>query len=127
MAIVKYRNQSGILYAYDQISEWDPVRKQSRSKRTLLGRVDEETGEIIKTTKKRKSKSKDGGTEQKTQSDFEALYKDAATRIRELEKSLEEISSRNILLEEENRKAKKLLEEIHKMTGNGLGSPSKGI
>ena len=47
MAIVKYRNQSGTLYAYEQISEWDPVRRQSRSKRKLLGRVDEETGEIM--------------------------------------------------------------------------------
>lgn len=118
MAIVKYRNQSGTLYAYDQISEWDPVRKQSRSKRKLLGRVDEETGEIIKTTRKRKTKLDDGGPGGKTQSDFEALYKAAAARVMELEKSLSEISSENLLLKEENRKARQLLEEIHRMTEN---------
>ena len=119
MAIVKYRNQSGALYAYDQISEWDPVRKQSRSRRKLLGRVDEETGEIIKTTRKRKTKMDDGGSREKAQSDFEALYKDAAARVMELEKSLADISSENLLLQEENMRNRKLLEEIHKMTGNG--------
>ena len=119
MAIVKYRNQSGILYAYDQTSEWDPVRKQSRSKRKLLGRVDEETGKIIETTRKRKTKMDDGGSREKTQSDFEALYKEAAARVMELEKSVADLSSENLLLQEENRRVRKLLEEIHKMTGNG--------
>ena len=47
MAIVKYKNQSGVTYAYESISEWDPVKKQSRPKRKYLGRVDPETGEII--------------------------------------------------------------------------------
>ena len=127
MAIVKYRNQSGALYAYEQISEWDPVRKQSRSKRTLLGRVDEETGEIIKTTRKKKPKPKDGEPGEKVDSDFETLYNDATARIRELEKSLSELSSRNLLLQEENRKARKLLEEIHKMTGDEPALPPKGV
>lgn len=53
MAIVKYKNQSGITYAYESVSSWDPVKKQSRPKRTYLGRVDPETGEIIKTEGKR--------------------------------------------------------------------------
>ncbi len=119
MAIVKYRNQSGTLYAYEQISEWDPVRRQSRSKRKLLGRVDEETGEIIKTMRKQKTKTDDGAPREKTRSDFEALYKDAAARVMELERSLADVSSENLLLREENRRARKLLEEIHKMTGNG--------
>ncbi|WP_162205989.1 hypothetical protein [Schaedlerella arabinosiphila] len=43
MAIVKYKNQSGVTYAYESISEWDPVKKQSRPKRKYLGRVDPET------------------------------------------------------------------------------------
>ena len=53
MAIVKYKNQSGVTYAYESISEWDPVKKQSRPKRKYLGRVDPETGEIISTAGKR--------------------------------------------------------------------------
>ena len=44
MAIVKYKNQSGVTYAYESISEWDPVKKQSRPKRKYLGRVDPKLG-----------------------------------------------------------------------------------
>ncbi len=42
-------NRSGITYAYQSISYWDKEKQQSRSRRTLIGRVDKETGEIIPT------------------------------------------------------------------------------
>ena len=42
-------NRSGITYAYDSISRWDKEKKQSRSTRTLIGRVDAETGSIVPT------------------------------------------------------------------------------
>ena len=41
--------RSGITYAYDSISTWNKEKKQSRSKRTLIGRLDKETGEIVPT------------------------------------------------------------------------------
>jgi transposase len=41
--------RSGITYAYESISTWDKEKRQSRSKRTLIGRVDDETGEIVPT------------------------------------------------------------------------------
>lgn len=41
--------RSGITYAYESKSYWDKEKKQSRSKRTLIGRVDPETGEILQT------------------------------------------------------------------------------
>jgi len=41
--------RSGITYAYKSVSAWDKVKKQSRSKRTLIGRLDAETGEIVPT------------------------------------------------------------------------------
>ena len=41
--------RSGITYAYNSVSTWDKEKKQSRSKRTLIGRLDKETGEIIPT------------------------------------------------------------------------------
>jgi transposase len=42
-------NRSGITYAYESVSRWDKERKQSRSTRTLIGRVDAETGAIVPT------------------------------------------------------------------------------
>ena len=41
--------RSGITYAYESKAYWDKEKKQSRSKRTLIGRVNPETGEITKT------------------------------------------------------------------------------
>jgi hypothetical protein len=50
MAIVhQHDKRSGITYAYKSISHWDKEKKQSRAKRTLIGRVDDSTGEIIPT------------------------------------------------------------------------------
>jgi len=41
--------RSNITYAYQSVSYWDKEKKQSRAKRTLIGRVNRETGEIIPT------------------------------------------------------------------------------
>jgi len=41
--------RSGITYAYQSVSYWDKEKKQSRSRRTLIGRVDKETGETVPT------------------------------------------------------------------------------
>lgn len=41
--------RSGITYAYENQSFWDPELKRSKSKRKLIGRVDPETNEIIPT------------------------------------------------------------------------------
>lgn len=50
MSIVKQLDKrSGITYAYESISRWDKQKKQSRSTRKLIGRVDEKTGEILAT------------------------------------------------------------------------------
>lgn len=50
MSIVHHTDKrSGITYAYESKSYWDKEKKQPRSKRTLIGRVDPETGEIVPT------------------------------------------------------------------------------
>ena len=50
MAIVFQRDKrSNITYAYESKSYWDKEKQQSRAKRTLIGRVDEVSGEIVST------------------------------------------------------------------------------
>lgn len=51
MATIVYQKdkRSGITYAYESVSYWDKEKKQSRAKRTLIGRVNSETGAIIPT------------------------------------------------------------------------------
>lgn len=60
MAAIVYQKdkRSGITYAYESISHWDKEKQQSRSKRKLIGRVDDVTGDIVPTDgrgRKRKS------------------------------------------------------------------------
>ena len=60
MAIVFQKDKrSGITYAYESVSFWDKNKKQSRAKRTLIGRVDPDTGEIIPTDGRMKKDSRD--------------------------------------------------------------------
>lgn len=47
--IKKLNKQTGITYVYESESYWDKEKKQPRSKRRLIGKIDEETGEIIPT------------------------------------------------------------------------------
>ena len=50
MGIVYQKDKrSGITYAYENYAYWDKELKKSRSKRKLIGRVNEETGEIVPT------------------------------------------------------------------------------
>ena len=50
MGIIYQKDKrSGITYAYENQSFWDKELKRSRSKRKLIGRLNEETGEIVPT------------------------------------------------------------------------------
>ena len=61
MATVKQLDKrSGITYVYESVSYWDKEKKQPRSKRTLIGRLDTATGTIVPT---------DGRGKRRTQKD----------------------------------------------------------
>lgn len=50
MSVVYQKDKrSGITYAYESNAWWDKEKKQARSKRTLIGRLDETTGNIVPT------------------------------------------------------------------------------
>lgn len=49
--------RSGITYAYENQSFWDPNLKRSKSKRKLIGRVDPKTKEIVPTDGRCKKRS----------------------------------------------------------------------
>ena len=72
MAIIyQHDKRSGITYAYDSKSYWDKEKKISRAKRTLIGRVDPDTGEIVPTDGRNK-KPKVNKKEQPA--DYKDLY-----------------------------------------------------
>ena len=50
MSLIKHLDKrSGATYVYESISYWDKEKKQARSHRTLIGRLDTNTGKIIPT------------------------------------------------------------------------------
>ncbi|MDO4805253.1 MAG: hypothetical protein Q4A32_10595, partial [Lachnospiraceae bacterium] len=50
MAIIKkYNKSNGTTYVYESESYWDKDKKQPRSKRKLIGKLDPVTGEIVPT------------------------------------------------------------------------------
>jgi hypothetical protein len=58
MSIVKHTDKrSGVTYVYESQSYWDKEKKQPRSKRILVGKIDETTGEIIPTGKSGRKKT----------------------------------------------------------------------
>ena len=75
MAIIhQHDKRSGITYAYESHSYWDKEKKMTRAKRTLIGRVDTATGEIIPTDGRGK---KDKIAKEAPQvPDYKKLYED---------------------------------------------------
>lgn len=58
MPIIYQTNKTtGITYAYENASHWDKAKKQSRAKRTLIGKVDSSTGKIVPTRKYKKKEA----------------------------------------------------------------------
>ena len=47
--IKKLNKQTGVTYVYESESYWDKEKKQPRSRRKLIGKIDDTTGEIIPT------------------------------------------------------------------------------
>lgn len=60
MAIIKqFDKRTGITYVYDSKSFYDKEKKCSKAKRTLIGKIDPDTGEMIPTDGRNKgAKSK---------------------------------------------------------------------
>lgn len=65
MSLVKLKDKrTGTTYVYESESYWDKEKKQPRSRRKLIGKLDDETGEIIPTGKSGRKKSSKKETEE---------------------------------------------------------------
>ncbi len=95
MAIIKqYDRRSGITYAYDSHSYWDPEKKMTRAKRKLIGRVDPETGDIIPTDGRNRKPKKTAGDGTDYKKMYEKLlkkYEAQETLVESLKKQIEEL------------------------------------
>ena len=96
MASIVYQidKKTGAKYAFESVSYWDKDKKQPRSKRKYLGKVDPETGEIIP-SRGRTVHSEEKASEETTI--LPALYKEIEERdrtIKELRRNLDEVTEK---------------------------------
>lgn len=122
MGIVKqYHKDTDTTYVYESFSYYDKDKKQSRSKRRVIGKIDKETGEIIPTGRKgpkKKDAPEERGTETSGAETVEGRKKAAADRedlhrkAEEQEKMIKLLRSRIDMLEEENRKLRSEKDDV---------------
>lgn len=85
---------TGVKYAYESISYWDKEKKAPRSKRRYIGRVDPETGEIIKGRERRKSSGESLKKEPENSQSLQEELKKKEEEIAGLRKQLEDMTAR---------------------------------
>jgi chromosome segregation ATPase len=105
MSIVRNKDKrTGTTYVYESESYWDKEKKQPRNKRTLIGKIDEKTGELVPT---------DGrGRKRKTAAEInvgndKALISEYENRLQEKETAIKQLTT-------ENQQLKKDLSEVMK-------------
>jgi hypothetical protein len=104
MAIIhQHDKRSGITYAYESHSYWDKEKKTSRAKRTLIGRVDPSTGEIIPTD----GRGKKAGAKKEADpgADYKKLYEGLQAKYLALE-------TLNAALRKENKALKEKAQNV---------------
>lgn len=119
MAIIKQYNQKfDITYVYESKSYWDPDKKQSRSKRKLIGRLDPETGEIIPTGGRgRKPKNPESSGPAAVPDKGEAIREvqdDRQEQIRELAITVSKLKDELAQARAENQKLRNALGKLKK-------------
>jgi len=95
--INQYDKRTGTTYVYESESYWDKEKQQPRSKRRLIGKLDEQTGEVIPTDgrgKKRveKKNAPSGNT---------ALCEDLKREIKEKDFLIHQLTAENKTLVKE--------------------------
>lgn len=121
MAIIKqYHADTDTTYVYESTSYWDSEKKQSRSKRKLLGKLDPQTGDIIPTgTRGRKKKESNAEVQDTSATD--------ALKIQELMLNLSLKEARIAELEKENQALKNQFISIRKSLESSLSLCTKVI
>lgn len=98
MSIIKQKDKrTGTTYVYESKSYWDKEKQQPRSKRTLIGKLDEQTGEVIPTDGRGKKRTE----KKKSISNNTSLYDEQKQQLKEKELLISQLTSQNKALEKE--------------------------
>ena len=113
MAIIKqYHKDTDTTYVYESISYWDEEKKQSRSKRRVIGKLDPETGEIIPTGKRGRKPKEAAVPPAGVPAELPQLYEDSQARIKELTLTIDKKDHEIAGLRKEIQRLKEVLSQI---------------
>ena len=116
MSIIKqYHKDTGITYVYESESYWDKEKKQPRSRRKLIGKLDDETGEIIPTGRKNPNQQERSGPELTPSTETAGNTAMLRQDLREMEKEIDRLKARSRALEAENKVLRDTLETIREL------------
>lgn len=107
MACIVYQTnkKTGVKYAYSSESYYDPEKKQARSRRKYIGKVDPVSGEIIR-------KEDTTNTNEKT-AELKKTISDYEKKIKELNQTILELKNK---CEEKQNQLNQIAAIIHKTT-----------
>lgn len=110
MSIVKLKDKrTGTTYVYESESYWDKEKKQPRSRRKLIGKLDEKTGEIIPTGK---SGRKKGTSVQQEEAGSPEPITEYIRVIEEKDALIRDLKAANKALEKEKQEILQTLNEL---------------
>ncbi len=111
MSLVKHKdNRTGITYVYESESYYDKEKRQSRARRTLIGKLDEQTGEIVPTDGRGKNRKKSLAEQRKPKT-----LKECHKQLDEQELLLLKLSAENQMLQQEKEA---LLQQLYHIQNN---------
>ena len=118
MAIIKqYHKDTGITYVYESESYWDKEKKQPRSRRRLVGKLDPDTGEVIPTGRKKGCSTKEDGTQGTAHPEDAVHAAQLQQELCRLGNEILRLREQSGRLEEENRSLREILKKIGEMAG----------
>ena len=113
MAIIKqYHKDTDTTYVYESVSYWDEEKKQSRSKRRVIGKIDPETGEIIPTGRRGLKPKEATVSPAAVPAELPQLYEESQARIKELTLMIDKKDHEIAGLQKEIRSLKDALSQI---------------
>lgn len=117
MSIVNHKNKrTGVTYVYESESYWDKEKKQPRAKRTLIGKLDEATGEIIPTGKS--GRRKIAPVESDVITEASKPITDQIKLLVEKDEIIKSLKTENAALKKEKQEILKSLEMLYQKWSN---------
>lgn len=114
--IRQYNRATDTTYVFESQSYWDPDKRQSRSKRRCIGKIDKETGEIVPTGGRgRKKKPEPAKVEITGEEELKKEVSRLREELEEKERKLSALRQKTASLEEENRMLRKACGEAERL------------